>query len=71
MAEFYIATVPPDEAVGRCREAMANQWPVTVTGQVADGTVIREFRGLVRSIDDLGHDAPPARRWRVSMLEQS
>lgn len=71
MAEFYITKVPPDDDLQRCREAMANEWPVTVTGQVADGTVIREFRGLVRAIDDLGSDAPPDRRWRVTMLEQT
>jgi hypothetical protein len=71
MAEFYITKVPPDDELLQCREAMANQWPVTVTGQVAGGTVVREFRGLVRAIDDLGDDAPANRRWRVTMLEQA
>ena len=66
MALFYISTNDSEGDVQLCLASKKNKKPITVTGAATKGQ-LRDFSGIVQSIDDFGPGATEGRRWRVTL----
>jgi hypothetical protein len=66
MKRFYISSADPEADLERCRMSRDTRSPITISGQSESGG-IEPFTGVVQSVLDMGADAPPGRRWRVTI----
>ena len=67
MTQFYMSAANPEGDLQRCQKSQRHREWIVITGVTAQGD-IKLFEGVVQAIEDHGQDAPPNRRWRVTMV---
>jgi hypothetical protein len=69
MTAFFISWANPEADLQRCDESRRFLSRLVISGVTDDGE-IKLFEGVVQSIEDYGENAPPGRRWRVTMIDE-
>jgi hypothetical protein len=69
MTACFISWANPEADLQRCDESRRFLSRLVISGVTDDGE-IKLFEGVVQSIEDYGENAPPGRRWRVTMIDE-
>jgi hypothetical protein len=69
MSQFYISSEFPERDLGRCNRSRDFRRWLAITGATEEGQ-IKLFEGVVQSVEDNGENAPPGKRWRVTIVDE-